>query len=1096
MFKRITCLFLLFIPICIQYADCLNAQAASGRPSLAEPPPQQQSNETQNTQEVFTLKRGQSIESELSGAQKHIYQIDLMEGEYASIEIDTRGISAAINLLDPTGEVITNYIADPSAPGKKTVELVAEAAERYRLEVEGKSSSALGQTYAIRLTAISPAPEKELWLHQARRFHSKAHTLWQTGKYEEGLVSVEKAVALRERALGPDHPEVARSLSLQASLFVAKGNYPRAEALSLRALGIWERTPNAVSADIFRALNGLGGVYHVMGDSAKAEQFLLRALRDEEKLPAADYPLLVDALNNLGLVYKGRGDYGKAETLYERALGIREKALGPNHPRLGALLTNLGALNQAKGDYVRAESFGQRALAIYEKGLGPEHPLVIDPLINLGNVQYLTGELGKAEILYQRALQISKKALGPEHPTLAHSLNNLGEIHRDRREFAQAEKLFEEALAVLVKSFGENHTRVAAQLNNLGNLYRDKGDYSRAESLYQRALPSREKLLGPEHPDVVSTLANTALLHMASGRFVEAAAFQSRVVAISERNADLNLLAGSERQKLAYLDLLKEQIDRAITLNVTFAPDLSMARTLAVTTVLQRKGRVQDALSDSHAALQRRLNTNDAELLNRFNRLTSQLARLVLGGPQRLTSEEHQKQVSGLREQREHLEAEISRHSAEFRARSQPVTLERVRAAVPENAALLEFVAYNRLLPRGVTAKERRGESRYVVYIIRNRGDVLWKDLGESESIDKAIDGLRSALRDPKRNDVKHLARAVDEKVMQPVRALLGEKTHLLISPDGELNLLPFAALADERGHYLIERYSFTYLTSGRDLLRMEDTSASKSKTLVVADPSFGEPTTDFLAKANSIAKPSAVRDRRRSVTVGSDLSEVYFASLGGSAQEARTIQTLFPDANLLTGAQATESAVKNASGPLVLHFATHGFFLRDTKAASAGDVPTAIRGIKANAGIENPLLRSGLALADANSRNSGGSEDGILTALEASGLNLWGTKLVVLSACDTGLGEVRNGEGVYGLRRAFVLAGAESLLMSLWPVSDYSTRKLMSSYYRNLKQGIGRGESLRHVQLEMLNRNAQLHPFYWANFIQSGEWANLDGQR
>jgi CHAT domain-containing protein len=140
-------------------------------------------------------------------------------------------------------------------------------------------------------------------------------------------------------------------------------------------------------------------------------------------------------------------------------------------------------------------------------------------------------------------------------------------------------------------------------------------------------------------------------------------------------------------------------------------------------------------------------------------------------------------------------------------------------------------------------------------------------------------------------------------------------------------------------------------------------------------------------------------------------------------------------------------------------------------------------------------LLRSGLALANANSRNSG-IDDGILTALEASGLNLWGTKLVVLSACDTGVGEVRNGEGVYGLRRAFVLAGAESLIMSLWPVSDYTTRELMTNYYKNLKQGVGRGAALRAVQLDMLKRNPKLHPFYWANFIQSGEWANLAGQR
>jgi CHAT domain-containing protein len=196
---------------------------------------------------------------------------------------------------------------------------------------------------------------------------------------------------------------------------------------------------------------------------------------------------------------------------------------------------------------------------------------------------------------------------------------------------------------------------------------------------------------------------------------------------------------------------------------------------------------------------------------------------------------------------------------------------------------------------------------------------------------------------------------------------------------------------------------------------------------------------------------------------------------------------------------RATESALKQLAAPNILHIATHGFFLQDASEPSgvaAGSAKPGSRGIAAGARIENPLLRSGLALADANLLSRADSDDGILTALEASGLNLWGTKLVVLSACDTGVGEVRNGEGVYGLRRAFVLAGAESLVMSLWPVSDYATRNLMTSYYKNLKQGMGRGASLRQVQLDMLKRNKDLHPFYWANFIQSGEWANLDGKR
>ena len=340
---------------------------------------------------------------------------------------------------------------------------------------------------------------------------------------------------------------------------------------------------------------------------------------------------------------------------------------------------------------------------------------------------------------------------------------------------------------------------------------------------------------------------------------------------------------------------------------------------------------------------------------------------------------------------------------------------------------------------------------------------------------------------------------------MRPVRGLLGDATHLLVSPDGELNLIPLEALVDEheQGRYLIERYSITYLTSGRDLLRMQTAHESRSlavaNPLVVANPSFGEPDPEQIASA--AARPAGLRSKPQKTTIGRSLSEVYFAPLSGTEGEAITIKKTFPEASLLTAERATEAALKQATAPRLLHIATHGFFLAEPPAFAGGDrvsIPTVregsvTRSAIANARTENPLLRSGLALAHANRRSSTG-DDGVLTALEASGLNLWGTKLVVLSACDTGLGEVRNGEGIYGLRRAFVLAGAESLVMSLWSVSDYPTKKLMTEYYQNLKQGMGRGSALRQAQLKMVKEN--LHPFYWANFIQSGEWADLNGKR
>jgi CHAT domain-containing protein len=238
--------------------------------------------------------------------------------------------------------------------------------------------------------------------------------------------------------------------------------------------------------------------------------------------------------------------------------------------------------------------------------------------------------------------------------------------------------------------------------------------------------------------------------------------------------------------------------------------------------------------------------------------------------------------------------------------------------------------------------------------------------------------------------------------------------------------------------------------------------------------------------------------------SVGSDFNraQIHFPHLKGTAGEARAIKAILPRATLLTGAQATESALKQLHSPAILHIATHGFFFRDQELKLVGgrDVGSAaVRSVGATGQqIENPLLRSGLALAGANLRlgRADQVDDGILTALEAAGLDLFGTKLVALSACDTGVGEVKNGEGVFGLRRALALAGSETQIMSLWPVSDLSTRDLMIEYYKRLRRGEGRGDGLRRAQLEMLKGKSRRHPFYWASFIQSGEWANLEGKR
>jgi CHAT domain-containing protein/Tfp pilus assembly protein PilF len=752
---------------------------------------------------------------------------------------------------------------------------------------------------------------------------------------------------------------------------------------------------------------------------------------------------------------------------------------------------------------VEAEPLYKRALDIYEKTLDKDHPLIANSLNNLAALYRAQGMYGEAEPLLKRALAIREKALDKDHPDIATTLNSLALLYASQGKHREAEPLLKRALNIQEKALGKDHPDTALSLNSLAALYKTQGKYAEAEPLFKRALDIRERALVKDHPDTALSLDNMAVLYTAKGDLIQAVKFQSRANAASERDLAGKLVIGSERAKLAYLATLSEQTDRTISLHIHSAPNDPLARNLAATLILQRKGRALDATSQNLNALRGRFNAEDQALLDGLTETRSQIARLVLGGPQRMTAEQHQARIKVLEDQAEKGEADISRRSSEFRAQYLPVTLEAARAAIPPDSALIEFASYRPFNAKAIKGAEAYGQARYVAYVLRHDGEIEWKELGEAKAIDATIAALRKALRDPKRVDVKRLARAVDAKVFQPLRPLLGNVNRLLISPDGSLNLVPFGTLVDERGRYAVERHSISYLTSGRDLLRLQVARESRGGPMVVAAPDFGRRSQVEAAQLEKQEK-DASEGEVKAESARSAVNEFYFPPLPYAAQEGEALRALLPDATLLTKGQATKAALGQVRGPELLHVATHSFFLEDQQLTSAGergaqaltnDPERALqrlerRGVR----IESPLLRSGLALAGANEHKE--EDNGILTALEVTGLNLWGTKLVTLSACDTGVGEVKNGDGVYGLRRALVLAGAETQVMSLWAVSDKATRELMVAYYDRLKQGQGRGEALRQVQLEMLKNVNRRHPYYWASFIQSGEWANLEGQR
>lgn len=775
------------------------------------------------------------------------------------------------------------------------------------------------------------------------------------------------------------------------------------------------------------------------------------------------------------------------------------------------------------GDYARAVLLNQRALAIYERILGSNH---LDTAISLNNLAMLyqtTRDYARATPLLERSLAIKEKALGPEHPSLATSLYNLAMLYDATGDYARAKLLYYRSIAIMEKALGPEHPNVAVSLNSLALLYHAAGDYDRAIPLLQRSIAINEKVLGPEHPAVASSLNSLALLYNATGDYTRALSFHQRASEVSERNIALILDSGSQQQKQLYLNTLSSETNYGVSLHAQIIPQNADAAQLAITTILRRKGRVLDAFTGQLEALRRRAGPGDKKLLDDLAAVQSQLANLQLGSSE-LAPDARHAEVARLIAEQERLEDDISRRSAEFRAVRQPVTLERVQAAIPTDAALVELFVYEPFNAKAKRMEHRYGQAQYVAYVVhRNQSVPQFVDLGDARAIDTSAAHFRNVLKSPKTpaTKAKQLARDLDARLMQPIRKLLGSTRHVLLAPDGALNLIPFESLVDENGHYLVESYSFNYLTSGRDLLRLQITGNSESGASIVANPQFDltRPVVNCRTQQPSrlglvtYAPKSKVEDR------GADFTQLCYSTLAGSAQEATGLVPLLRDAKLWTRQDATEAVLKSLPRPRVLHIATHGFFLPDRATPQSDE-----RGLGLSADNapraqqrENPLLRSGLILAGVNQRSSGPDEDGVLTALEVAGLNLFGTKLVVLSACETGLGEVQNWQGIYGLRRALVLAGSETQIMSLWKVSDDATRALMVAYYKRLQVGEGRVAAMRAVKLEMLrgqlraskineNRGTSdtgkklttkdyRHPYYWAAFIQSGDWRNMDGK-
>jgi CHAT domain-containing protein/Tfp pilus assembly protein PilF len=994
---------------------------------------------------------------------------------------------------------------------------------------------------------------------EIQRLLKEATELHTSGRFDEAIEREQRVLKICERLFGPASPDAARILYFIGLTAQKKGDFTLAEQMFQRALAIYKKNPGEQSLEAARALAGLGEVWTEQGDFTRAGSALRQALLTFEKLvgnkhhdyifvllrlaelykfegdydrseqayldawvsiekgQGGDDQCLACLLNGLASVYMEKGDIARAELTFIRALEVMRKTFGDESPNVARLAIDFADLHVMKGDYQMAEAMYNSALETFEKSSGADHPYVAMALTHQAKLCIEIGDYVRAGKLLERAEVINRKSFGNEHPNVANVKYELGKLYTFQRDFARAEPTLRGALEMTRKFFGENSSGTALIYNDLAYMYQLKGDLDRAKPLFQSALAIMETLFGSNSDNATPMLSNLAMVSLEQGDVAQAIDLLGRRNDINEYNLRLLLGTGSERQRLLYLNSSLGNVFGSISLHLQFAPNNSAAAHLAFNTILRFKARALDVLTNQIGILRQRADPRDHQLLNRFLAVRTQLAALSLNETGESDQGQYREKLRKLSVESERLEMQISAFSETFRAQVQPITMELVQGKIPANAALVELIEYEPLsLKKAGTTGLQFGETHYAAYILRHTGSPAFADLGEAATINRALANLREELADPRSTNSRQAARALDEMVMRPVRKLIGGARMLLLSPDGALNLVPFNALVDEHNKYLIESYTIVYLTSGRDLLRQRAPSGSWQPPMVMADPLFD-------AGPRSASDGSVAGGRR-----SADFMQFTYKPLPGTAAEAQAIGDLLR-VRPLTQELATEKALKQVTSPRILHVATHGFFLSNhPQALPAGNTPRretldTLSASPLPVRWENPLLRSGLVLAGVKQGHSGADEDGVLTALEAAGLNLWGTQLVVLSACNTGVGEIWSGDGVAGLRRALVLAGSQSQMISLWKISDSATRDLMVSYYKRLLAGEGRAEALRQVQLAMLQgkllplpattsnkqrgkretgemigevlANDYRHPYYWAAFIPSGDWQSMDGK-
>jgi len=798
---------------------------------------------------------------------------------------------------------------------------------------------------------------------------------------------------------------------------------------------------------VAEVLNALGSLEENRSNLTLAEAFYQQAIAIREKVLGTQNPITATTWNNLATLYWITGDYASAQKLFTQALAVREKTLGPNSLGVAATLNHLAQLDTSLGDYDEAEIYFERALRIRKALLPPDHPLIITTLSQLGLLYVREGDDARAEPLLIRAVQMQEKTFQGDNPDVARSLSELGLLYDRKKQYDKAGPLLAQALEIRRRMLGAEHPEYAASVAALARHDHAQGRLAEALPLYEEALQIDGDVLGKNHPDTVAIAAGLAYLKLELGQRDEADGL-ARDVAEAQQNALNGVFTfAPERQRMGF-ERTMEPCDLPAALGDA---------DLLAQTVLRSKGVVLDSLLEDEAVSRAERDPEVREMMEKQRQLSAQLLQGQddISGADFSSSPAALADRQKLEEEERQLEASLADKgvgSGKTR-RALATDVSEVREALPADAALVEYVAYNRYTGR------LGYEPAYGAVVLTRDAPCQWIALGSAAEINERVrldqKYMRKRVREAALAEVLH---GLYAELCRPVLPALPNGIHrLILSPDGDLNFVSYATLLDAGDHFFGEDFELNYVSSGRDLLQSHEARAKNQRLVVFANPDYDH-------------QPGASGNSRAKVADGDD---DLFAPLPGTEREAAFLQQEAKsdgfEALVFRGAEASEANLAKQDSPYVLHLATHGLYLSEDEVPNLP--PGSGDGAKALSG--QSMTRSLLALAGASVTLRDwkhgifppSENDGLLTAQKVANLNLDGTWLVALSACDTGGGEVRAGEGVLGLRRGFAEAGAQNLLMTLWTVDDAETADLMEAFYREaLRSGDAPG-ALARVQ-------------------------------